>query len=53
MGSCVHSDEHFGNPEIAESITFPRVLFSMVLDIMIINCSMFIRYYSSKCACTK
>jgi hypothetical protein len=43
MGSCVHSDEPFGNPGIAESIIFPRVLYSMVLVIIVINCSMRIR----------
>jgi len=43
MGFCVHSDEPFGNPGIAESIIFPKVLCSMMLVIIVVNCSMFIR----------
>ena len=39
----MHSDEPFGNPGIAKSIFFPRVLYSMALVIIVINCSVFIR----------
>jgi len=43
MEFCVHSDEPLGNPGIAESFSFLRVLYSLVMIIIVINCSMFIR----------
>jgi hypothetical protein len=48
MGSCVHSDEPFGNSGIAESFICPRILYSMVLVIFVIKCSMFILHFYIK-----